>query len=422
LYAPDAVASMADATALPASPAGTDRPADGASAAPYFQRRFLPGETREIRLYMLGGDDLVRVTGQSRNSIRVRVMGGGGDDTLVDSSAVTGGGWATRFYTAHGNDIVRRGPNTRIDLREFADLLPGRPLDMVEKAPDPDEAGDVAASEEAAEEEGEGEADDEAVGLDEDVADRLQRSSYRDWGRTSSISPAADFRSGAGLLIGIGTDYVRYGFRREEYKYRLHAKALYSLDNSGFGLELFGDYHPENTRLGVSLSAGATQYETFRFFGYGNDTEPIDGVSPRVHRDEVIVRPQVYRSDAVTYFGVGPVFRLTDLNYDDGSPIDLLQPGGADAFAQAGAAAELRHERGVTSGSDPRGFSFSAWGAAYPALLDVSEPFGRTRAVARAWIPLGWPFLALRAGADRAWGEFPVHEAVFLGGRSSLRG
>ncbi|HEX2168086.1 MAG TPA: hypothetical protein VHG09_12710, partial [Longimicrobiales bacterium] len=414
LYGPDAAAARPMAAALPSPPANGVRSSAEGAGAPYFQRRFLPQETREIRLYMLGGDDEVRVTGVADESIRVRVIGGGGDDVLADASSVATGGWATTFYTAHGEDRVVRGDDTRVDDSEFAALLPGRPLDLVELAPDPD-----APPDEEEDEEDEGE---ESVGLQEDVTERLLRPTYRDWGHTSGFSPAADFRSGSGLLLGVGTDYTRYGFRREEYKYELSARALYAYDTGGFGIEAFGDYHPENTNLGLSLEASATQFETYRFFGYGNDTEHPVGVSPRVYRDQLTLRPAVYWESEGTYFGIGPILRYGSPNYDEGSPIDLLQPLGAATFAQAGAAAELRLDRGVHIGGNANGYSLAAGATAYPSLLDVGQPFGSTHAVARAWIPLGRPFVALRAGGEMVWGDFPVHEAAFLGGRTSLRG
>ncbi|HSJ33308.1 MAG TPA: hypothetical protein VK933_17845 [Longimicrobiales bacterium] len=420
LYGPDAVAGGRVAAVSPSPPTeGVERSSGAPGAAPWFQRRFVPSETREIRLYMLGGDDAVRVTGSAPHSIRVRVIGGGGDDLLVDSSAVAQGGWATRFYTAHGDDRVVRGAGTRIDTRSFDEVLPGRPLDMAEQAPDPDEESEDDEEEDVADDEAAGAED---PGLEEAVTDRLQRPAYRDWGRTSGLRPAVDYRSGPGLLIGAGAGLTRYGFRRDDYKYRLDAQALYSVDTGGFGVELFGDYHPENTHLGLSLDASATQFETFRFFGYGNDTDQLEGVSARVYRDQLTVRPAVYWATESTYFGVGPIVRYGSPNYEDGSPMALLQPMGVDAFAQAGGAAELRIDRGDHVGADARGYSLHAGATAYPALLDVTDAFGSTHAVARAWVPLGWPFLALRAGGRKLWGGFPVHEAAFLGGRTSLRG
>jgi hemolysin activation/secretion protein len=93
-------------------------------------------------------------------------------------------------------------------------------------------------------------------------------------------------------------------------------------------------------------------------------------------------------------------------------------------FSQAGlrAAAEYgRNARGTTGHS----YGFDAGASMYPALLDVSDPFGELHAEARASIPLfsaTGPFVSLRAGGQHVLGEFPVHDAAFLGGRHSLRG
>lgn len=414
LYGEDA-AVTAPVAVSPSPPSDSARTSAAASAVPYFQRRFMPGQTREIRVYMLGGDDMVHVTGRAEESIRVRVLGGGGDDELVDSSSVSQGGWFTRFYTAHGDDRVVRGPVTAVDSRTFPESYPGRPLDIAQRLPptgaveppdeDDDETPDAATAR-----------------RQEDAVYRLLRPTYRDWGRKSGFHPEADFRSGSGLLVGAGAQYERYGFRREDYKYLLDGRVLYSLDTGGFGAELFAGYHPENTRLGLSLDLSATQFETFRFFGYGNDTDAADDVSARVHRDQVTLRPALFRETHSSYIGIGPIVRYGSPNYDDGSPIDVQQPLGADAFAQAGVAADLRLDSGFHFGADAHGYALEIGGAAYPALLDVTEAFGGARGVARAWIPLGRPFLALRAGGQKVWGAFPVHEAAFLGGRTSLRG
>jgi len=58
---------------------------------PAFERRFLPAETREIRVHLERGDDRAVVRGSSDRSIAVRVIGGEGDDILVDSSRVVRG-------------------------------------------------------------------------------------------------------------------------------------------------------------------------------------------------------------------------------------------------------------------------------------------------------------------------------------------
>jgi hypothetical protein len=379
-----------------------------ASGAPYFERTFVPSETSEIRLYLLGGDDAVYVSGMVPSSTPVRVISGAGDDVLVDASRVEHGGTHTHFYTARGDNEVVAGPGTRVDDRPYPELLPGRPLDEQELAYVPTDDVEQGVSREEG-------------GLQEDVGNRLVSDAYRDWGGTSGFSPAIEYRDGPGLIVGAGASVTRYGFRRQPYRYQLGAKALYSLDTNGFGVEAFADYHPENTRLGFMLEANATQFETFRFHGYGNDSEVLPDVSARVFRDQVTVKPSVYWDWPGVHFSAGPIFRYGRANYAAGSAMDQLQPLGAGSFGQVGGAASVRFDMGSPIGSQ-RAFSLIADGSAYPSMLDVAEPFGRTRAVARAWIPLGWPFLALRAGGEKTWGDVPVHEAAFLGGRNTLRG
>ncbi|MEO7962866.1 MAG: hypothetical protein ABIT38_03050, partial [Gemmatimonadaceae bacterium] len=66
------------------------------SDATYFDRRFLPGETHEVRIHLLGGDDRVAISGARRGDILVRIVGGDGDDVIIDS--IPNGDAALRIY------------------------------------------------------------------------------------------------------------------------------------------------------------------------------------------------------------------------------------------------------------------------------------------------------------------------------------
>src|SRR4051812_2895143 len=59
------------------------------SGAPYFSRRFYANETKEIRIYLHGGDDRASVQGNVSRSIPVRIIGGNGSNSLVDLSTVS---------------------------------------------------------------------------------------------------------------------------------------------------------------------------------------------------------------------------------------------------------------------------------------------------------------------------------------------
>ncbi len=73
---------------------------------PYYHRIFNRAETKKITLYGLAGDDTFVVKGKAKRGIMVNIFGGLGEDTIADSSAVTGWKSMTRIYdTARGNKL-----------------------------------------------------------------------------------------------------------------------------------------------------------------------------------------------------------------------------------------------------------------------------------------------------------------------------
>src|SRR5262249_39242656 len=80
---------------------------DGSAGQPFFDRVYRPGETREVRLYLQGGDDRAVSHGRARSSIEVRVIGDGGNDVVDDSQ---GGG--THFYDSEGHNRMVKGPGS----------------------------------------------------------------------------------------------------------------------------------------------------------------------------------------------------------------------------------------------------------------------------------------------------------------------
>src|SRR5690606_3924655 len=55
-----------------------------------FDRVFQHEETREVRLYGLGGNDQFIIDGKARDGLMVRAIGGPGEDVFEDESRVSG--------------------------------------------------------------------------------------------------------------------------------------------------------------------------------------------------------------------------------------------------------------------------------------------------------------------------------------------
>jgi hypothetical protein len=341
---------------------------------PYFHRRFVPGETREIRLYLQGGDDRATVTGTAPRSIQVRLIGGGGDDELIDESTA-GGGRLTVFHDDRGDNRFAPGREARVDTREYDPPALRR-------------WGNQPPS--------------------------------RDFGSEfAPVAPWGAWEWNAGPVIGAGPMWTRYGFRRQPYARQTSLRVLYAPLEDGVGVEGIADYKRTGTGGGLRLAGIARTYQLTRFHGFGNE-------SPGENEERYEVTSNEVRAEAMWYgpigrraaYRFGPVARWLDPR--DPAFTDVADPRGSGGWMGAGAMAQLHADGRDTLLVTHRGWWLGARAEGYGSDLG---PFGSVGGEARGYLSLGaGPILALRAGGEIVEGDFPFHQAAFLGGSGSLRG
>jgi hypothetical protein len=347
-----------------------------APGAPHFRRRFLPAETREVRVYLQGGDDRAVVRGRSPGGPLVRLIGGGGDDVLIDSTHPGGG--RTVLHDHRGENRLEAGRGARVDTRGWEE--PERE-GLFGNPPAP-----------------------------------------RDWGGSASLlSPGAEWRGGVGPVLSIGPARTRYGFRRRPYAERSSLRLLWAPFRGGVGVEAEHDRVRTGTTSGTVTWARTTTFERVRFHGLGNDSP--GGDEPRwevdLRRLEAGVRLYAGRGTR-TRFAIGPHARWTDPGTVAAGDAHGGRRG-VRAFGQAGVAAEGVLDRRDDPGHPRRGAWLRLAGRGYASDLG---PFGGAEGEARGYLSAGGagPTLALRAGAAAALGDFPLQEAAFVGGAGTLRG
>lgn len=363
--------------------AEVDRHADGSvevqvrageGAAPGFRRRFHPAETREVRLYLQGGDDRALVRGTAPGGIRVRIVGGGGDDVLVDSSR---GGGRTVFHDHRGTNTFEPGTGARVDTRGWEE--PGRDT-LFGNPPAP-----------------------------------------RDWGGSASLlSPALGWPRGVGPVVGAGPVWTRYGFRQRPYARRTAVQLLWSPLRGGFALEAGHDRVRTGSRGGTRLHARASSYDYTRFHGYGNATPGTGERRWEVESNRVGAGARLYGLlGSRTRWEAGPELRWTDPG-----PVAAAEagppPNGSRSFGQAGVEASATWDARDDAAQPRRGAWARLGGRGYAAEFGT---FGGAEAEARGYLSAGaGTTLALRAGGSAALGDFPLQEAAFVGGLGTLRG
>lgn len=358
----------------------------GASTRPFYDRVFRRTETEEIRIFLHGGDDVAVVRGSGRGST-VRLIGGGGDDVLVDSSSAPG----VYFYDGRGDDCVIRGPHTVT------------------------------------------------------VSDRGGHDDWRvDFGDEVGVGVAIDHAETVGLVFGAGPVLTEYGFRHAPYRWRAKVFGLTDAELSP-GARMQVEYRFEGSRSSAELDVRWSSFDAFRWFGAGNRSVHVpDDVSlvrsPRVSARSSFVwrfgeqhaqdgRPKSFlESDPVEVpfhgsLAAGPIVRHTTTDALPGSPF-AADDGLESVLWQVGIAANAELER-VDRLPDPRrGFRMRASVEGISGMLNEGGRTGSVSAEVGGYVPLigDGPHLALRAGGHRVFGDYTPFDAATVGGRRSLRG
>jgi hypothetical protein len=351
--------------------------ADAAGAPdgpPWFRRRFLPGETREIRLELHGGDD--RFEARGRSPILVHVAGGPGDDVLDDARA-----GRARLADSEGRDVVRRGPGTLVDTRRFV--------------PPPLESEKPFLP-------------------------------ARDWGAQTFYLPWFGASPEVGLFLGAGVRRERFAYRTDPFRSRNVLRAGYAFGANGFRADYEGEFHRANSRPYLAVGALASQIELLRFFGFGNETENLGEGFHEVRQTKLALAPALVVPLAPRLAAsVGLSAERFTTRRPPGRFISGARPYGSQPFGQLGASAGLRLDTRDEPGNPLRGVVLDAGATVHPAGWDVRSAFGDVRGEAAGYltarVPLR-PTLAARVAARRVLGDYPFHEAAFVGGGSSVRG
>lgn len=356
-----------------------------------YQRLFQPGETREIRLFGLDGDDLFSITGTAPKGSKVRAVGGLGKDEFRDESRV-GGGKKTFIYDAESEkNKVEGGPETR-------NRISGNPV--------------------------------------MNTYNRRSKDHEYDY---SILIPAISGNPDDGLaLTGIG-QFIFYGFNKAPYasSHRLSAQVAFEtgggkIDYHGEFIDAFGSWEfALNASLQTALYAS-------NYYGIGNTTgnleSELDEEFYRLRQRIVRVYPAwMKKLSGDNFFTAGPTFESIRVERTQGRLIDQIgddiDPQVFDGVEYAGVHLQASVRNQDSPSFPTRGIAMNIEGG-WKQRLDKSQvqfPYlDGSLTIYQRLVPNGKLVFAGRVGFEHRFNNrFDFFQAANLGGtgpNSNFRG
>lgn len=365
------------------------------NSAPLLQRTFERNETQEIRLYLLGGNDKVVVSGKVGKSILVRLIGGSGNDEIIDSSKIKGAflDFIPLFPDAANKTLI-------YDTQAGTKVIAG-PSSVLK-------TGKV----------------DSIVNFYENQPAR------RDYGYLTVPWPYLSIDADNGLFLGIGVTRYYYGFRKQPFAFKHSLRGNYAFKTGQHKIHYLSEYILATNRLHFSLEGDAwVPREVRNFYGFGNRSTRNTGRERadfyRVRSVEYMVKPAFHFNAAANFqFSLGGAVKHFDTEFDaDTTFTRLTRPYGVEVPTLLELNAGLKFDRRDHPISAQKGFYLSANLSHFPRVFDNDSTFTKGRIDGRIYFtPIRDVTLALQSMAQKIWGPFPYYEAAFLGGRESLRG
>lgn len=342
-----------------------------------------PGITRELRLYGLKGADVFELKGSIPRKFRVRIIGGGGADSVI-ANHQTPRSTAVRWYDKPSESYKISG--TGLIRKQFSDK-PGN--------------------------------------------NRYNRNAFR-YNITAPLLTGG-FNLDDGIFIGAGVLSTVHGFRKDPYAYQHQFLGSYAAATGAYQFRYRFD--APWVRFQTQLHA---PNNTRNFFGFGNETEfdKSDDKKIRYYRSRFslfdLAALAKWKPAKQLELLAGPVLQHYWIDYDDNEGRFITQPeSGLDQFTlqqkktflglQLQADLDTRNNRILPT----RGVHWTSSARLVRGLNAHSSNFTQWESALAYYIGVGhsssW-VLAGRTGGGANYGRYEFFQAQTLGGNSSLRG
>ncbi|TDH27306.1 hypothetical protein EXU57_06870 [Segetibacter sp. 3557_3] len=340
--------------------------------APYYQRTFKASETREVRIFGLGGNDIFDVKGTSASPINLRIIGG------EDRDSVTTTGEARVHIYDNKDNSFNTGSATKYHL-----------------------------------------ASDSAV-----HAFKYANYTYSKKG----ISPVVFYTNEDRLFVGVAYNVLKQKWRKSPFAYKHNVSLNYSISQLALSLIYKGVYPSAIGKWDLNLSGIYDAVRWTNYFGMGNDSKfVVDDIDYyRARTEEWLAAVGLKRKIGRSTIQFNGLFQQVRIINDTGRYTGKnLNPGTMVFRPKQFAGAEAQYN--LYDLNDPvvptRGFGLMARASFLQNLKDAERSVANFQAHSQVYLPLIPKFsLSLRAGAETITGKPEFYQYAAVGGGQQLRG
>lgn len=352
-----------------------------------YSREFMPENTREVRLYGLSSDDKFHVDEKVKSKIRLRVIGGQGNDTFDMN-----GDMRNFIYDLKAEEnSIENGSHTKERLS------------------------------------------------DDPFVNQFDYNEFKYQEKEQFPSVNVGFNTEDGLMAGLGFLVRTYSFRKAPFATENRFSALYSFFGNAYRFRYNGIFTDAIAKNDIVINAQFVNPTLNNFFGLGNETKQLPDLDRSFYRvrykfvtGDFLLRKRLF--GGVLNFAVGPTFAYYWIKYTDNDDRILQRPelvglDFKDVYSRKsylGAKVQLNVNNTNSEIFPTRGVNWSHEFVYLDGLNGNTTPLTRYQTDMAVYASLTDPaklVAVLRFGGGKIFSDdFEYFQALNLGGNNYLRG
>ena len=351
-----------------------------------YSRSFDPRVTKEIRLYGFNGNDLFQIDNDVHSKIKVRMIGGAGDDTF---------------------DIKGRIPNYIYDLNTENNVVLARrkTRDMTSSSPHVNDYNEKEAN-------------------------------YTTW-RFPHLELGYNVEDG--FLAGVGIHERTFNFRKDPYSTDQKLSTLFAVADNAYQVKYTGVFNDLIRKTDIVADGEFVNPTLNNFFGLGNDTKKIPGADIHYYRvrfteldGSVLVRKRLFQN--LLTIGLGPTYYYYTNKYENDNDRILAHPSlvgldSASIFSSksyAGGKLSVNVNNLNAELFPTRGVDWKTDFTSMQGLNDNSKPITKLESNMTVYASLSEPakvVAVIKVGGGHIFSkQYEYFQALTLGANNYLRG